>query len=230
MASVVFGAVIGEARGSVGNVTYSRNQFGAYSKARVTPTNPNTAKQQTSRARLRACVIQWQSLTNAQRARYQIIAEMYNNKNRVGQSFKYNGYIYFMRQALLSVNSAKPQPTQGEAPQQKSTTSIVSIVALNTAFVVTFNTPTISSNQFVSISITPYRPASRISFNKSLLKNIFFDNASVGNVSENLTGVINANIGALSANIGKLVTIGLKSYNTNTGESYQTVYQTAQIT
>ena len=46
MASIRFGAGIVDARGSISGQTFSRNAGGAYIRARVTGTNPNTLRQQ----------------------------------------------------------------------------------------------------------------------------------------------------------------------------------------
>ena len=60
--------VIAGASGSVGGVTFSRNRFGRYMRARVTPVDPGSDEQVAVRAFMSMCVTRWtETLTQAQR-------------------------------------------------------------------------------------------------------------------------------------------------------------------
>jgi hypothetical protein len=61
-------ALIGTVNGSVGDTVFTRNQYGPYSRARTTPTNPNTALQASVRRRWAQVIFRWQrQLSDAQR-------------------------------------------------------------------------------------------------------------------------------------------------------------------
>jgi len=63
MAVITKSALISEIRGSVGNVTYSRNRAGAIAKAKLIQTNPDTIEQQAVRATMADGVQEWQNLS-----------------------------------------------------------------------------------------------------------------------------------------------------------------------
>lgn len=54
MALVQFGGGILDARGSIGGQVFSKNRFGNYMRARITPVNPNSARQAVVRAIVQA--------------------------------------------------------------------------------------------------------------------------------------------------------------------------------
>lgn len=68
MARLINGGAYGEARGSVGNTTFSRNASGQIMRMRVVPVNRNSASQQTARAALSENARAWKNLTEAQKA------------------------------------------------------------------------------------------------------------------------------------------------------------------
>ena len=52
MAKIKFGAVVQDARGKIDGIVYSKNQFGAYVRQKVSPVNPKTARQTLVRERM----------------------------------------------------------------------------------------------------------------------------------------------------------------------------------
>jgi hypothetical protein len=69
MAKVKFGGAIADARGKIDGIVYSRNQFGAYVRNKVTPVNPQSSRQTVVRDRLTTLSKRWSgTLTPAQRA------------------------------------------------------------------------------------------------------------------------------------------------------------------
>ncbi len=61
------GPAIASASGSIGGTTFSRNRYGAYTRNRAIPVNPQTANQLAVRARLSNLSTAWGGLTVAQR-------------------------------------------------------------------------------------------------------------------------------------------------------------------
>lgn len=64
---VKFGAIVTEGRGKIGGHVASRNRAGSYFRTKVTPVNPQTSFQSTSRNRLSGISSGWRGLTQAQR-------------------------------------------------------------------------------------------------------------------------------------------------------------------
>lgn len=97
MALVKFGAGVSEIRGKEGGVIYSRNAYGAYMKAKVSPVNPQTAKQQAQRALMGNLAQSWQTLTPAEKAAWENLGEQVTRINVFGDSTTYKGFGIYMR-------------------------------------------------------------------------------------------------------------------------------------
>lgn len=68
MAKILLGATIGDARGSAGATVYSKNQFGAYIRQKVSPVQPRTPRQTQVRQQFSNMSKRWASvLTDSQR-------------------------------------------------------------------------------------------------------------------------------------------------------------------
>ncbi|MBA7675775.1 hypothetical protein ES703_84012 [subsurface metagenome] len=90
--------IIAEGRGSMGGVTFSRNRYGAYTRARVTPVNPNTGLQFAARLRFRVLASRWTfALTQAQRNAWDLYGENVSWLNKLGQTVKLTGYAHYQR-------------------------------------------------------------------------------------------------------------------------------------
>ncbi len=78
-------ALVTSASGSVGGLTASRNAGGAYYRARVVPTNPNSTFQQAVRAAMSNLTSRWLStLTDAQRAAWKAYSDNVPLIDRLG--------------------------------------------------------------------------------------------------------------------------------------------------
>lgn len=95
---IQFGPGIADARGSIGGNTFSRNRFGAYMRARTTPVNPQSSRQNLIRAAISALAGQWsQVLTQAQRDAWEVYAASITRSNKLGQQIKLTGFNMFVR-------------------------------------------------------------------------------------------------------------------------------------
>lgn len=99
MATILPGPALSDIRGSVGGVTFSRNRGGAYARARVTTTNPNTPKQTVTRQHFGQLISTWKNLTSAQRQAWVTLGGQMIRHNRVAQVYTLTG-----SQAFQSVN------------------------------------------------------------------------------------------------------------------------------
>lgn len=123
MALIKFGGGIIEMRGAIAGNVYSRNRGGNYARAKTTPVNPNTSRQQTARNALNALVARWNNvLTAAQRTAWNLYASSVAMLNRIGETTYLTGFNHYIRsnhwlmtQALTIVDAAPTTFTLGSA-------------------------------------------------------------------------------------------------------------------
>lgn len=82
--------------GSVAGTTSSRNRFGQYRRSRAIPVNPNSTPQGTQRARLSAAAATWRTLTSAQRAGWNDLANGFTRTNSLGETYNMTGFMCFV--------------------------------------------------------------------------------------------------------------------------------------
>ena len=97
MASIRYGAGIVDARGSISGQTFSRNANGAYIRARVAGTNPQTEEQTVNRTRFGTISTLWRSLTKEQADSWIEAAKgtLGAYTDRLGQASQYTGQQLF---------------------------------------------------------------------------------------------------------------------------------------
>lgn len=104
MALIRPGAMIADARGSVGGTTFSRNRSGMYTRNRVNPTNPNSTTQQQARNFMTQATQAWGNLTALQRLGWNTYAANVPRTNPLGDSFLWSG-----QQAFVAANCMRLQ-------------------------------------------------------------------------------------------------------------------------
>lgn len=98
MALLKFGAMIADARGSVGGVVFARNRGGAYARNRTVPINPNTSRQSAVRALLGDLANIWtNTLTQVQRDAWELYAANVPLVNSLGESRNVSGINMYVR-------------------------------------------------------------------------------------------------------------------------------------
>lgn len=98
MTTVKYGPMVADARGSTGGTVFSRGPFGAYTKARVAPTNPNTGRQAAARSLFSTMVDRWMTvLTVAQRDAWNLAVQAFTVPNRIGDAIHLTGLQWFIR-------------------------------------------------------------------------------------------------------------------------------------
>lgn len=110
MANVVFGGGIVDMRGSIAGNTFARGPYGAYVRARTTPTNPNSTLQQIVREKMSQAAGAWAGLTQAQKDAWALYAANTPTQNKMGQEIFLSAFNWFcgcnaarLREATLSV-------------------------------------------------------------------------------------------------------------------------------
>lgn len=107
MALVQYGGGILDARGSIGGQVHSRNRNGNYIRARTTPVNPQSGRQNTIRAAIGSLAQQWSTvLTALQRAAWEVYADSITRTNKLGAQIKLTGFNHFIRCNSIRLQAA----------------------------------------------------------------------------------------------------------------------------
>ena len=96
--------VYSSASGSIGGITYSRNKGGMYTRTRAKPTNPNSIRQQASRAYLGNAVQQWATnLSELERNSWRNYAAQVPMLDKLGQMKHRTGQQMFIRSYVANM-------------------------------------------------------------------------------------------------------------------------------
>lgn len=95
MAKIKFGMMMTDARGKLGGQVFSKNRSGAYVRTKVTPVNPQSARQQANRSLLGSMSSQWSGLTEGQRRSWNEGTESWQRTNIFGDLQKPTGKNLF---------------------------------------------------------------------------------------------------------------------------------------
>ena len=169
MAKILFGQMIAEARGKVGGLVFSRNRAGSYMRTKVTPTNPQTAKQTGVRTFFTTVAQTWRGLTAAQRLQWEDAVENFKSSNIFGLIKTLSGAQLHQKLNVNLLNisqaqiSAPPVPTAVPAITALSMTADVSDNKITLTF-----SPAINANVVYEIFATP-----PVSQGKTFVKNLY---------------------------------------------------------
>ncbi len=95
---VQYGGGVLDARGSIGGQTASRNRYGNYLRARTTPVNPQSSRQNKIRAVVQLLAQYWSgTLTQLQRDAWEVYAAAITRTNKLGAQIKLTGFNHFIR-------------------------------------------------------------------------------------------------------------------------------------
>ncbi|MEX0594916.1 MAG: hypothetical protein WD512_00315 [Candidatus Paceibacterota bacterium] len=113
----ILGFTYGELRGKIGGTVYSRNKSGAYARAKVTPVNPQTVRQQTARYSFGNNSILFQNLSVSAKDCWETFARTHFNPLKGNSTGIYSGGNAFvaLRSSINQGNNYKtvPSGTQG---------------------------------------------------------------------------------------------------------------------
>lgn len=105
---VQYGGGILDARGSIGGQTASRNRSGNYLRARTTPVNPRSSKQNKVRSVVQFLAQYWSNtLTQLQRDGWEVYAAAITRANKLGSQIKLTGFNHFIRSNAPLLQSDK---------------------------------------------------------------------------------------------------------------------------
>lgn len=101
--------LIAQASGSLAGATFSRNKGGAYMRARVRGTNPNSVSQTRARTTLSRFASEFASLTSAQRQTWEQYAEEAVHVNALGDPITQSAIsLYIASNSLLALADLDP--------------------------------------------------------------------------------------------------------------------------
>jgi len=229
MATIITGSIVSEIRGSVGSESYSRNAHGPYVKARVTPINPNTVAQQAARANMRAAVLAWQVLSDSDRNAYIVEARSRSTQNRIGLPTRLTGYNIFIRQFMSYTELGLPVVVGIESPQLDNIPGADNIVLSTTAFTFDFDFGKVDPDIRILAYATPFRPASRVSFNPSTQRNLLGTAPAAIPVTVDLRASYEAIFGTLVGHAGEVISLGISTIRPLSAEFSTTQYLTRTI-
>ncbi len=109
MALVKYGGGILNMSGSIGGQVHSHNRFGQYVRARSTPVNPQSSRQNKIRAAIQSLAPKWSLvLTALQRAAWEVYANEITRSNALGAQIKLTGYNHFIRSNSVLIQNDLP--------------------------------------------------------------------------------------------------------------------------
>ena len=97
MAKIKFGQLISEASGKVAGIVFSKNKYGAYTRQKVSPINPQTTAQSRVRQFLASAAGAWKSLTEAQRLQWSSAVQEWKKTNIFGDAQVLSGFNLFCK-------------------------------------------------------------------------------------------------------------------------------------
>lgn len=224
MAVITPSSLISEIRGSIGDVTYSRNRYGAYTKAKLIQPASNTAAQQLRRDALAEGVAAWQAIGDDEFTLWQkYVKEQLVSKNISRQIVRaaYNEFIsrYVNRSLVDGVSS-------GFAPYPRARVSpiITSIAQATTSILLNYDCQQTPSNIALAIFATAPVSSTVRSFSKSAYKFLTYIEPTSQTDSTQLFSLLNALYSFTSADVGKRIAFSIKCVNTDNFAASQSHY------
>lgn len=112
MARVLYGPMVSDARGKQGGTVFSRNAAGAYTRAKVSPVQPRSARQRTIRNAAAACAVYWRdTATPTIRAGWEAYAKTVLLGDAFGARANRSGIAMFLRTNVPILNLGGPMRT-----------------------------------------------------------------------------------------------------------------------
>jgi len=162
MAIIKYGHIVAEARGKLNGTVFSRNTYGAYMRAKVTPSNPKTTAQSLVRSSMTVVAQGWRGITQAQRDAWNSATVNFTRTNIFGDNVPLTGFNLYGRinrnlQAIGQAVVAVPP-----VPEAVAGVSSVSLAASAGGQTVTLTyAPAIPATQSWIVRFTPGQSAGK---------------------------------------------------------------------
>ena len=159
MARIKFGMMMTDARGKLGGQVFSKNRAGAYVRTKVTPSNPRSLSQMSSRSILGSLSVMWNNLTLSQVAAWNAATADWQKTDIFGDLKKPTGKNLFVQLNKNLKQSGQPivtdVPAKVEIPIISATAAVVDISDTSITFT---NLTSVPANVKLQISATPAIP------------------------------------------------------------------------
>lgn len=215
MAKITPGPMVGQISGSVGATVFSHNRYGAYSRQRTIPTNPQTEYQQAIRSILSACSSAWKALAVEDKVAWEAWAATNPIIDRLGaqQVLAPNvAYISLNHRILQAGGTPIDVPPVTDAPQPLLTLVLSADIGIGT-FDVTYTATPLAAGVMLWTMAAVTNSAS-ITYVKNRLKLIDISAAEQASPLDIQTEC-EARFGTLA--VGQLVTVQCSVFDATTG-------------
>jgi len=219
MAKIKLGATLADARNAAGGIVYSKNQFGAYVRQKVSPVQPRSPRQCLARAQTQHLANYWaNSLTSTQRLGWISLAQANKVIDVFGDEQTLTGLQFFVR---VNRNLRKMGYAQMDNPPANQTVSALLTLSVtadvsDSSISVAFTPDPSGANHHVVIWCTPQLPQGR-AFAQNFLKLVDITGPNVASPF-NIYSTWTARYGTLTAG-PKLVVEACLLNDTNGAES-----------
>lgn len=116
MAIVRTSALIASISGSIGTANFANSRVGTVLRPRAQKTNPQSAAQQTARARYSQAVKSWSTLSALQRQLWNNVALQYAQTNRLGAPRLLSGFQLYVKNVIRALTSSHSPSAAPPAP------------------------------------------------------------------------------------------------------------------
>lgn len=127
MALIKFGMMMTDARGKLGGQVLTKTRSGATVRTKVTPTNPQTAAQQTARAILGNLSTAWRALSEEQRQGWNAAVDGFRKTNIFGDAYSPSGKNLFVGLNANLAQTGSPRNDVSPAPIEVPAAIIVNV-------------------------------------------------------------------------------------------------------
>jgi hypothetical protein len=127
MALIKWSALVADVRGKLNGTVFSRNRYAAYVRTKVTPSNPQSTRQQEVRSKFAHLSSYWRVLTQQQRDAWNNAVINFLRTNIFGDTYKPTGLNLFVRLNMNLFNIACPMITMPPKPEVVDKITIQSI-------------------------------------------------------------------------------------------------------
>lgn len=217
MAKLLFTAVVADMRNKLNGTVFSKNRYGAYTRTKVTPVNPQSTAQQAARNNLSTNSQAWRGLTEAQRQSWIDAAPSFPFTDIFGNSKILSGSALFVKLNNNLVNAGMAPITTAPAPVAIPAIDTISLAAAAGAGTVSLTfAPTPVPADFVMVVEATPNIAPGISFVKNRFR--FLSNLAAAATSPAALGAAYAALFGAPV-VGQKIFVRVRLVSTVTGQS-----------
>lgn len=155
MALITTGSIISEIRGSIGDVTYSKNRAGIISKSKLIQPVSNSPDQLLIRSAVVDANTFYKNMSSGTKLLWKNAAKIVNSKMSIGVKHKQSAYNLYVSRWLNQVLIGSASSSFAPEPFLQFLPVITSIVTGNESIIINWSSITPASNDWLYISAHP---------------------------------------------------------------------------